>query len=597
MSSMVSRGVKNLPFRFFLIIWVGVPGLLFARSTVHPPPVAIDPNEKSLLNLFTPVELAVGGDQHYTAADRRYFTNIVANAVGDLDGDGNDDIVLLANAIPQNGAYSTTGVTTYQWSHLYHGQSTLSPPAGVYWSAMGEFLNSGDYLYGAATTVPGINDQWKFNNWFLDPLPPPANQHNDHPRALRGSYAPPSPNVVAGMLDGYVGSDLAWLRGDGTGHFTLHFITPLVGGVPQSVRIRMGTTIRLARLRDPSQTGLDIVLVSATDLNACEYYPYDSTSIEPFTGTGRVFWLENRGWSGTRLDFIDHGIAEYNYDRMPVLFYSSKAENAWWEGPYASLSPLGVEVMDINGDGRLDILVPNAENCGAGWSSGDTLYDGTNPPMAYLDAYYSATFPRPVVGKRWTNCTNLGANGTQRRLFWYENSIAAGPRFSTETYKAALNASNTGFTTDITALTRMDLGGGREAFVSLKPPKIYRRRNRPGELKITETSTQFPGSFTQFNEVSAADFDGDGEDELVVRYFDCSGGCFDKIKVFRVGRNGNDVQIGELFSFVFNNNYGRPGPIQIADINNDGLNDMIFAVKTDGINPGASSKCHCTKRI
>jgi len=35
----------------------------------------------------------------------------VASAVGDLDGDGIQDIVLLSNAVPPNGAYKTTAVT------------------------------------------------------------------------------------------------------------------------------------------------------------------------------------------------------------------------------------------------------------------------------------------------------------------------------------------------------------------------------------------------------------------------------------------------------------------------------------------------------
>lgn len=247
--------LRNRCLSHFLLSEILV-GLFFATT-----PIRI--SGSPFLDPFTPINLGVGGDQHQCGTTS-FFTNIVASAVGDLDGDGNDDIVLLSNAVPPNGAYKATAVT-YPDFNMYDRKD------GWTWRYPGvAFLNSGDRLYGVdnGSTLPlDFNPLDTPQPWFT-----PSYFATFDPglqtRIGTFHFAPPSPNVVMGMVGGYTGSEVAWLRGDGRGNFNLLFVTPFGpdGVTPVPVRIRMGFTLILAKMRDPGQVGLDIVLASKNDL-------------------------------------------------------------------------------------------------------------------------------------------------------------------------------------------------------------------------------------------------------------------------------------------------------------------------------------------
>jgi hypothetical protein len=101
-------------------------------------------------------------------------------------------------------------------------------------------------------------------------------------------------------------------------------------------------------------------------------------------------------------------------------------------------------------------------------------------------------------------------------------------------------------------------------------------------LVIEETGTQFDDYYKKgFESTYAADMDNDGGDELVVHFYKCDGGCYDRIQVFKIVPTGNNVYITETFSFVGNYKFGIIGTLQIADINNDNLKD-IFIVNRGG---------------
>lgn len=543
------------------------------------------PVPSSNADAFIPFDLGVGRDQHYSLSDRRYFTNVVAVAVGDLDGDTNQDIVMLANAIPQNGAYSSAGPTqNHQYSHYCYG-STVFTPVGIYWH--GEFVEPGDMLYNAAGILGGVfNPPDSSPGWFTaDAIASLVGTS----RTQTVHYAPPSPNVVAGMISSpsYIGSDLAWLQGDGRGNFTLRFITPRERGVLGPARIRMGTQIRLAKLSRSMNPGLDIVLISATDNRTNAYKPQASTSLEPFTGAGRVTWLENNGWAGPRLDFTDRGIAEYTYDRPPWIFYAAHQNtSSGWAGPYTSLQAIGVEILPINSGPEPDVLVANQPE--ETHASMDVRYDGTNPPLGTLNTYYSASIPRPRVGDLWVQNDRFwltaGITGSNKTIFWYENTLVGGAsHISTGTFHSAFeNVVGSSFTATFRQLVPMRVRGG-QAFVTMQEAgsgsQVYLRQPVADELVLSSGPTRIPPVFNFRNgRATAADIDGDGFDELLVDNFDCVGGCYHKVIVYSVTPNvgRTDVGVNELYHFVMLEKYGDFNGWAVSDMNGDGRNDIFI---------------------
>ncbi len=543
------------------------------------------PEPSSNADAFIPFDLGVGRDQHYSLANRRYFTNIVAVAVGDLDGDNNQDIVMLANAIPQNGAYSAAGPTqNHNYSHYCFGSSVFKL-GGSNWH--GEFVEPGDMLYDAASTLSGLNPVDSTPGWFT---PTAMGSLNGTSRTQTVHYAPPSPNVVAGMITNppYIGSDLAWLQGDGRGNFTLRFITPRERGVLGPARIRMGTEIRLAKMSPSAVPGLDIVLISANDNRTNVYQPQASTSIELFTGTSRVTWLENNGWVGNRLDFTDHGIAEYTYDRNPnwIFYAAHQNTSGGWVGPYASLQPINVEILPIDSGPELDVLVANIPE--SSHAAMNVRYDGTNPSIATLNAYYSAAIPRPQVGDLWVQNDQLwptgGITGSVSTILWYENSTIGGSaHLSTATFHTAfLNVVGSTFSATFRQLVPMRVRGG-QAFVTIQEAgagsQVYLRQPIADELVLSLAPTRIPPvSNFRNGAATAADMDGDNFDELLVRTFDCIGGCYDKVKVYSVNPNVNrtDVSVNMLFEHKMEYKHGAFNGWAISDMNGDGRNDVFI---------------------
>ena len=102
-----------------------------------------------------------------------------------------------------------------------------------------------------------------------------------------------------------------------------------------------------------------------------------------------------------------------------------------------------------------------------------------------------------------------------RTLFWYKNTDTPGlPQFSTDTYKAVLNAGGTPFTEVIGKITRMTLSGGQQVFVSVNTSvKLFLRTNLAGELQIKQTPTQISSPPSGIKGAFAGNLDGQPGDE------------------------------------------------------------------------------------
>ncbi|MBK8869683.1 MAG: hypothetical protein IPN19_01220 [Elusimicrobia bacterium] len=529
-------------------------------------------------DMYSHYDLGVGGDQHYPANASRFFTNIVDNAVGDLDGDRIDDIVLLADCIPPFGAYNSNPPSNYilnfeRWREEFAF----------------DFLRAGDALFGVNgnSNLLGLDVTGRIADYFLDPI-----RGSSDSIAGFSEYAPPSPNIVAGMLNGYTGSDVAWLRGDGRGHFNLFFITP--NNSP--VTIRGGREIRLARLQNPLQTGLDIVLLSPNNIKD-GYRASPGTNIQPFTGAGRILWLQNRGWEGgvvnSRLNFDQHVVAEYNHDRMPVVFYTARtvAGSPMWNFAFSSLNPYALNIFDVDGDDRLDLVVHNRRPAGANFTSHlPPSYPGTIYTAAggfNLDAKFSANLPRPKEGDLFTYVDNTpyNADDSPTDIFWYRNRETAGQTdISTATFQTVTNES--GGRLDFEGvhgdrLLRMRLAGNREALV-LAGNRVQQRRpwislrTSANPFRVSTTTVELTaGAYISFPMV--ADFNNDGFDELFIDRFDCTDGCIHKSEIYTLTPNGSDVTIDRVTRISHNLvNRIEPGDYALTDVNGDGLIDICL---------------------
>lgn len=553
----------------------------------------------SFVDPFTPVNLGVGGDQHQCGTTS-FFTNIVASAVGDLDGDGNQDIVLLSNAVPHNGAYKP-GAAAYPDFNMWNYKNGW---ANRYTTTT--FLSSGDRLYGVDnnTTLPaGFNPTDTPQPWFTE------SYFETFPTDLQTRigtlhFAPPSPNVVMGMVGGYTGSEVAWLRGDGRGNFNLMFVTPFGpdGVTPAPVRIRMGFKLILAKLQGPGQRGLDIVLASKNDMvkgypvEDHGKYPSNTTSIRPFEGTGRVFWLENKGWNALtgNLEFVDHSIAEYNCDRPPTTvfqFYHYSGSLVW--NPQGTLYPSDIHVRDINQDDRLDVVVVPESTNNLGSTPPET-YEGT-PDAATFDSRYSSHIRRPLLHERWWRGRR---DYRAEALYWYENKLIAGqPQLSTATFSFAVDSSNSPLLAELynepwTKVAFLRLAGGDEAVATVfgrsnHSKYVFRRKMPPPAsfpLKLLG-NIEIPHNDEYFG-IYGEDLNNDGADELLVDEFRCIAGidCIARLYIYTVNPSGGlNVRVNLETTIAPTPSYPvhTCPPWAFADFNQDGFRDLISPTARD----------------
>jgi hypothetical protein len=589
----VSRVFLGHLFCGLLIAWT--PVILFGSQYLDP---------------FTPKALGVGGDQHQNGTTS-FFTNIVYSAVGDLDGDGNQDIVLLSNAVPHNGAYKPALVNANRnFNMWYHRGEWDTKYPGV------QFLNPGDRLYGVDDGVrlpASFNPTNTTQPWFVSVFFASLDA-GIQARIGTLHFAPPSPNVVMGLVNSppYTGSEVAWLRGDGRGNFHLLFVTPFGsdGVTPAPVRIRMGFKLVLARMRDPGQVGLDIVLASANDMDYSYpndvggLFPSNTTSIKPFTGTGRVFWLENRGWNAanTNLNFVDHSIAEYNHDRPATTFYQVTG-NSW--DPHGSLFPTDIHVRDINENNRPDVIV-QLSGIESSVSRAQDIYLGTPAATTLLSRYNPLEIRLPVNGEKWWT-GSVSVYGPM--LIWYENRLIAGqPHLSTATFNMALDGANNPIYSVYgpfkpQKISFLRLGGGEEAIASI--PQLNQAGIRTVTRRHMPPDTLYPLKLlnstviTLNNElfgVYGADMNGDGIDEALFDEHACvSGNCTARLHIYTVSPSGStDVTVSPLPVATITpptDNYVRYRcpPWAIADFNQDGFNDLVSPT---ALHSGSSTALH-----
>lgn len=154
-------------------------------------------------SLFIPRTLTgVGGSHKFTSANFSYFSNIMRIAAQDMDGDGDQDIVLLSGR-----RYPYTYASGPSTDMVYTYTTTPQPDRDL------GRLATGDYLFG-------------FDGLTATPY--------RSPNRVAGAIGDPSGRT-------YAGTNLAWLENDGFGHFALHLIPS---------NFEMGTDVKVGKLNN-----------------------------------------------------------------------------------------------------------------------------------------------------------------------------------------------------------------------------------------------------------------------------------------------------------------------------------------------------------
>ena len=451
-------------------------------------------------NLFVPrVFKGVGGTYKYhNAGDFSYFCNIKEISAGDVDGDGDQDLVLLSGR-RYNSAPQLVGK-----DEMY---TTYPPGDDMEWNK----LSFGDYLYGRDVTP--------------------------HPYV--------SPNARAGMAGDplhrtYDGSDLAWMENDGQGHFALHFIP---------VSFKFGSHFRLADLDGDGR--LDIVV---------------------WTGNARdILWYKNFADAGGHVAFSEHTVVSNN--------------QIWGGGAGGgAFNFVTGDVFDMNGDSFPDIITGQAYPAYDNYISPGYFYHlgsntGPQPAAGYYDKSHSDS---PKGENTSINCRGiwLKQGGDYVRL--------------------------PGVTPEQVIAVDFDGDGDTDLVTASDFQSILINKDVPpyGKNRVFERRTLGPSRFT--SRVAVGDLNNDGRKDVVYgnQSFDNSE---NNIRAYITNDNSRNswtelvlpngggiwgarnppgnTDIGD------NNDLDRtPIDLALADVNGDGLLDIILASRSNKFSAGLKAQ-------
>ena len=269
--------------------------------------------------------------------------------------------------------------------------------------------------------------------------------------------------------------------------------------------------------------------------------------------------------------------------------------------PVARLTCLGVDVADINGNGRAEIFMTSrsdnyfAHSYVLEWDGAafQTIYDAPN--------WYFRVLCDPHSKRQ----TLYGQKGSARE-------VVAGPVWSLSWIKGAYEPQNHiilpkeasvfGFTTgDLTGdgtadtmafvrnnLLRLSLIGGREEWTSansyggkytwLISPEEFKEGQRMSQSRVDPLPEQV---FYVPQRILLTDFDRDGRNEvLVVTNEDTTGGLMSRMRSYREGRFENLAwdNVGMRAVWRTRKFSGYISDYNIGDFNNDGTEEVVFAV-------------------
>ena len=269
--------------------------------------------------------------------------------------------------------------------------------------------------------------------------------------------------------------------------------------------------------------------------------------------------------------------------------------------PMARLICLGVDVADINGNGRAEIFMT---------SRGENYF-----PHSYVLEWDGAAFQTICDATNWYFRVLWDPHSKRRTLYGQKGSareVVAGPVWSMSWINGAYEPQNNivlpkeasvfGFTTgdligDGTADTmafvkndrlQLSLIGGREEWTSvdayggkyawLISPEQFKEGQRISRNKVDPLPDQL---FYLPQRILLTDFDRDGRNEvLVVKNEDITGGIMSRIRSYREGRFENLAwdNVGMRTVWRTRKFSGYISDYNIGDFNNDGSEEVVFAV-------------------
>lgn len=247
-----------------------------------------------------------GAGYHMTASSFTYLRLHEAIQTADIDNDGNQDIVVLADGnLPNEDDYKTAGGS----------------------------ITDGDYLYSAS-----------------------APEGRESPNVRLGKAC--CRDLGSGV--DRIGSDLAWYKNDGNGYFYPVFVTPWEAGVSTHAFIYSGKTLAVG---DIDNDGDQDMVVWASLGAGPDDRPLGAQRVTWFENR----WFETAGIVGDRYSL---GSDIYPRFKQHDVITGLSTGLFYYVAPtsYSVTNPRSGTLADMDGDGLKDIVVMDYAGAGAGYS-------------------------------------------------------------------------------------------------------------------------------------------------------------------------------------------------------------------------------------
>jgi len=243
--------------------------------------------------------------------------------------------------------------------------------------------------------------------------------------------------------------------------------------------------------------------------------------------------------------------------------------------------PVDVSICDLNDDGKPDIITSNAlgnsisvlKNIS---SQGNLSFTQKVDLTAGTDTRKTATGDLDGDGKPDIVAVNFNSGNASTISVFLNTSTTSTISFAPKTEYSTGNGTLGLAIADMNGDGKPDIitSSGNSGFIS-----VFLNTSTPGNFKLATRQ-----DFTNFNHADGlvvADIDGDKMPDIIVSEF--SGGA---VSVYRNLSSGGNLQLGTRAVFTVGTN---PTNVEVADINNDGMLDIIIRSSTTSILLNASS--------
>ncbi|WP_343787452.1 beta strand repeat-containing protein [Dokdonella soli] len=254
-------------------------------------------------------------------------------------------------------------------------------------------------------------------------------------------------------------------------------------------------------------------------------------------------------------------------------------------------SPSSIAASDLNGDGKLDLVVANAASGTVSVLFNTTAPGATAPSFAGQHAFATGSGPASVTVADMNGDGRLDlivVNTTGNTLSVLFNTTAPGaatPSFS------AQQAFGAGIAPTFVAAADVN-GDGKPDLVLVNTASntvsVFSNKTPPGAMLATFAGSQSVGTGNGPSSVGFADLNGDGKPDLIIAY---TTGNMISVLVNATAPGSYKPAFVEQQNFVALNG---PASIATADLNGDGHPDLIVGNASGGVvsvllNAGTSS--------